>query len=110
MNAKSIVGSLTVAMILVITGASNAHANPNSTTGTLSSIGSGWGGEGIYLTITPALSACSGRVFMATSAIQYKENLALAMFAMAQSLPITIYYSATCDASGDLDFVSMVIS
>jgi hypothetical protein len=46
---------------------------------------------------------------MPTSAIQYKENLSIAMLAYAQGLPVTIFYSATCDANGNVAFVSMLL-
>ncbi len=42
---------------------------------------------------------------MPTSAIQYKENLALATLAVSQGLTITVYYSTTCDSSGNVALV-----
>lgn len=111
MNVKEyFVGRAFIMTMLVIAGSSDADANPNSTSGKLTSIQTGWSGEGIYMTMTPAPSpACNGRVFMATSAIQYKENLSLAMLAYAQGLSITIYYNTACDGYGNVNFVSLSI-
>jgi hypothetical protein len=110
MNTQYIVGRVLVSTMLALAVPTEADANPNFTTGTLTAIQSGWSGEGIYMIVAPAPSpACNGRICMPTSAIQYKENLSLAMLALSQSLPVTIYYSATCDASGFLDFVSLSI-
>ena len=110
LNSKCFVCSLIMTTILVIAVSTDAAADPNFTVGALTSIESGWGGEGIYMIVTPAPSpACNGKIFMPTSAIQYKENLALAMLALSQSLPVAIYYGATCDANGSLDFVSLSI-
>jgi hypothetical protein len=110
MSAKKLVGGVFILTMLAMSASTEADAAPNFTTGTLTSIGSGWGGEGIYMFVSPAISpACNGAVYMSTSAIQYKENLALAMLALSQSLRITIYYSATCNASGSVDLVSLTI-
>lgn len=110
MNVKYFVGRMLMTAMIAIAVSTSADANPSSTTGTLTVIQTGWSGEGVYMTITPAPSpACNGKLFMPTSAIQYKENLSLAMLAYAQGLTITIYYSPTCDANGNVNFVSLSI-
>lgn len=107
---KCLFGRLVLTMMLAFAVSTDADANPNSTTGTLTTIETGWGGEGIYLIISPAPSpTCNGKIFMPISANQYKENLAIAMLAYAQGLPVTIYYNAACDANGSVAFVSLVV-
>jgi hypothetical protein len=110
MNRRVLLSATVVATLVAIAFSTTTDANPNATTGTLVSVESGWGGEGIYLVVTPAISpACNGKVYMPTTATQYKENLALAMLALAQGMQVTIFYSATCDANGFADFVSLSI-
>ena len=112
MNNKPFFGRLVFAAILAVAFSSSATAQtPVGTTGMITSIGSGWGGEGIYIALSPAPSpVCNGRIFMPTSAIQYKENLALAMLALSQGLTITIYYNTTCDGNGNVALVSLNVS
>jgi hypothetical protein len=112
MNSKLSFSRLVAAAILAVAFATSATAQtPVGTTGTITSIGSGWGGEGIYIILSPAPSpVCNGRLFMPTSAIQYKENLALAMLALSQGLTITIYYNTTCDSNGNVALVSLNVS
>ena len=112
MNSKLSVSWLVAAAILAIAFSTSATAQtPVGTSGTITSIGSGWGGEGIYIILSPAPSpVCNGRLFMPTSAIQYKENLALAMLALSQGLTITIYYNTTCDSNGNISLVSLSVS
>ena len=112
MNSKLSFSRLVAAAILAVAFSTSATAQtPVGTTGVITSIESGWGGEGIYITLSPAPSpACNGRLFMPTSAIQYKENLALAMLALSQGLTMTIYYNTTCDSYGNVAFVSLNIS
>jgi hypothetical protein len=109
MDIQCLFGRLVLTTMVALAVSTDADANPNFTTGTLTAVQSGWGGEGIYLIVTPSPSpACSGgKIYMPTSALQYKENLALAMLAYAQGSPVTIYYNPTCDPSGFLDFVSL---
>jgi len=112
MNNKLSFSRLVAAAILVVTFSTSATAQtPIGTTGTITSIQSGWGGEGIYITLSPAPSpVCNGKLFMPTSAIQYKENLALAMMALSQGLTVTIYYNTTCNSNGDVALVSVAVS
>jgi hypothetical protein len=110
MSNKYVARRLLITAILGIALSSVAEANPNSTTGTLTSIETGWAAEGIYMIITPAPSpACNGRILMPTSAGQYKESLSLAMLAYSQGLPVTIYYGTACDAYGNVAFVSLTL-
>jgi hypothetical protein len=112
MNSKLSFSRLVVAAILAVAFSTSATAQtPVGTTGMITSVGSGWGGEGIYMSLSSAPSpVCNGRIFMPTSAIQYKENLALAMLALSQGLTVTIYYNTTCNSNGDEAFVSLVVS
>ena len=111
-NKPSLFSELIAATILAVTFSTSASAQtPVTTTGMITSISSGWGGEGIYLTLSPAPSpACNGRIFMPTTAIQYKENLALAMLALSQGLTVTVSYNTTCDSNGNVAWVSLIVS
>jgi hypothetical protein len=110
MTKKRLVGKFVMTMIFTLAVSTDADANPNSTTGTLTTIETGWGGEGIYLIISPTPSPiCNGRIFMPISANQYKENLAIAMLAYAQGLPATVYYNSACDANGNVAFISLTV-
>jgi hypothetical protein len=112
MNNKLSFSRLAAAAILTVAFSTSATAQtPVGTTGMITSIGSGWGGEGIYITLSPTPSpVCNGKLFMPTSAIQYKENLALVMMALSQGLTVTIYYNTTCNSNGDEAFVSLVVN
>jgi hypothetical protein len=112
MNSKPSFSRLVAAGILAAAFSTSATAQtPIGNTGTITSIQSGWAGEGIYITLSSAPSpACNGRLFMPTSSIQYKENLALAMLALSQGLTITIYSSTTCDSTGNVALVSLSVS
>jgi hypothetical protein len=112
MNSKLSFSRLVTAAILAVAFSTSATAQtPVGTTGVITSIGSGWGGEGIYITLSPAPSlVCNGRILMPTSAIQYKENLALAMLALSQGLTVTLSYNTTCDSNGNVALVSLNVS
>ncbi len=112
MNGKPSFGRLVAATILAVAFSTSATAQtPVGTTGMITSIESGWGGEGIYIVLSPAPSpVCNGKLFMPTSAIQYKENLALAMLALSQGIAITIYYNTACDSNGNVALVSLSVS
>jgi hypothetical protein len=112
MNNNPSFSRLVVSAILAVAFSASAVAQtPVSTTGMITSIQSGWGGEGIYITLSPTPSpVCNGKLFMPTSAIQYKENLALAMMALSQGLTVTIYYNTTCNSNGDVALVSVTVS
>jgi hypothetical protein len=112
MNSKLSFSRLVAAAILAVAFSTSATAQtPIGTTGTITSIQSGWAGEGIYITLSSAPSpACNGRFFMPTAAIQYKENLALAMLALSQGLTITVYGGTTCDSTGNVALVSLTVS
>ena len=99
----------TAAMIGVSIIAPTAYAE-SQTTGHLVRIGTGWGGEGLYLTLDqPTTPACSsGMLFMPTTAAQYKETYAMALEALSLGLAITVYYTPTCNgASMSIDAVSV---
>jgi hypothetical protein len=112
MNSKLSFSRLVTAAILAAAFSTSATAQtPVGTTGVITSIGSGWGGEGIYITLSPAPSlVCNGRILMPTSAIQYKETLALAMLALSQGLTITLSYNTTCDSNGNVALVLLNVS
>jgi hypothetical protein len=80
--------------------ATTAYAE-SAVIGHLTRIGTGVGGEGLYLTLDqPTSPACSsGMLFMPTSAAQYKETYATALAAFFQGIPITVYYSPTCNGA-----------
>lgn len=92
---------LTCAAALAVVGPVVAHAaNPNSSTGTITELQTGWFGEGIYITIspTPKNPVCQdSRIFMPTTAPQYKDNLAMLLIVRDQKIPVSISYNATCN-------------
>jgi hypothetical protein len=75
MNNKLSFGRLVTAAILTVAFSTNATAQtPVGTTGVITSIASGWGGEGIYITLSPTPSpVCNGKLFMPTSAIHTRK-------------------------------------
>ena len=89
-------------VLLAMVGASEAGPPFYATRGKLTRVGTGWAGEGLYLTLDvvmqdakpPCVNARSA--FMAIAAPQYRETNAIVLLALAQARPITVYYDAGC--------------
>jgi hypothetical protein len=106
---------LTWAAAFAFVGPMVAHAaNPISSTGTITELQTGWFGEGIYITISPQpkTPVCpqDNRIFMPTTAPQYKDNLAILLILRNQQTPVSISYNTTCNTPPNgtgLGFVSI---
>jgi hypothetical protein len=86
--------------------ASVADATTVTVTGDITRIGTGVGGEGLYVTIGGLTSGdapfCSaGFLFMPTTAAQYKDTVAIVIAVRAQGAPITVYYDNQNCSSGN---------
>jgi hypothetical protein len=94
-----VVGAL---LLLGLVGGSAAGPPFFATRGKLTRVGTGWAGEGLYLTLDVVMQdakpPCVGArsAFMALAAPQYRETNAIVLLALAQARPITVYYDDGC--------------
>lgn len=85
------------------------------TTGKITRVQTGPNGEGVYVSIDQALTtSCSQKayVFMATTAVQYKETYSTVLLAMTQGKPITLYYdnAAACGSASAAVLLAVAVS
>lgn len=107
MTKNSVFFKLLVMLGFTLGIAVNAHAAIVSTKGSITYFGTGWGGEGLYLTINQTLtSPCpnnsTNKLFMGTDALQYMETVAIVMQAYALQKPITVWYQNNSCPSNNL--------
>jgi hypothetical protein len=90
-----------------------AAAGPVSTAGILTYVGTGIAGDGLYVGINQALSSScpSPYVYIATSALRYKETVSTVLLASAQGKAITLYYdnAAACTSGGNAVLLAVSI-
>ena len=105
---KKIGKTFLIALLLDILSANAAIVG---VTGNITRIGTGWNGDGLYLSINQSITtSCPGSymIFMPVSAPQYRETVSIALSAQAQNKPITIYYdNATCPRGDIPTFIAV---
>ena len=112
MNIKPL--KVSALVLLCVGGAVNAATV--SAAGNITRIGTGTGGEGLYVTIDALTSSsaplCSaGVLVMPTSAAQYKETVAIVLAVRAQAAQITVYYdNQNCSAINPGAFNLLAVS
>ena len=71
-----------------------------ATTGKLTRVGTGWGSEGLYLTldVDTIHNSCVAKnsLFMELDHPQYRETVSIALLTLAQGRPLDVYYDGTC--------------
>ncbi len=93
---------LAAGLLLCLVGGSEAGPPWYATRGKITRIGTGWVAEGLYLTLDvvmqDAKGACNAAnsAFMERDAPQYRETVSIALLALAQARPITVYYDDSC--------------
>lgn len=86
--------------------------NPSYVTESVTAIGTGWNGEGIYITLAAGSNGCSsGQVyFLPLTAAQYKETVALAIAARVNGNALTVFYSGCANNNTAGQLVSVTIN
>lgn len=102
MRHRTAVRLLSLGVLLGLAATSAAGPPWFVTVGKITRVGTGYTGEGLYVTLdVPMQNAAPGcaqarTAFMPADATQYRETNAIVMLALAQARPISLFYDTTC--------------